>query len=97
MAWGRICIYPGGKELEKVERILPIKWCGLNKFISLKELKQELLKVLLCHQRMKMWGRGQRNGALKHIHSHGVKKIPWTEESDGLYSPWGGKESDTIE
>ena len=24
-------------------------------------------------------------------------KIPWTEEPGGLYSPWGGKESDTTE
>ena len=24
-------------------------------------------------------------------------KIPWTEESGGLYSPWGPKESDTTE
>ena len=24
-------------------------------------------------------------------------KIPWTEESDGLYSPWGCKESDMTE
>ena len=24
-------------------------------------------------------------------------KIPWTEEPDGLPSPWGGKESDTTE
>ena len=24
-------------------------------------------------------------------------KIPWTEESDRLYSPWGHKESDTTE
>ena len=24
-------------------------------------------------------------------------KIPWTEETGGLYSPWGHKESDTTE
>ena len=24
-------------------------------------------------------------------------RIPWTEEPGGLCSPWGGKESDTIE
>ena len=24
-------------------------------------------------------------------------RIPWTEESGGLYSPWGHKESDTTE
>ena len=24
-------------------------------------------------------------------------KTPWTEEPGRLYSPWGGKESDTIE
>ena len=24
-------------------------------------------------------------------------KIPWTEESDGLYSPWGCKELDMTE
>ena len=24
-------------------------------------------------------------------------KIPWTEEPDGLYSPWGLIESDTID
>ena len=26
-----------------------------------------------------------------------VWKIPWTEEPDGVYSPWGHKESDTTE
>ena len=26
-----------------------------------------------------------------------VWEIPWTEEPGGLYSPWGRKESDTIE
>ena len=24
-------------------------------------------------------------------------RIPWTEEPDGLYSPWGRRESDTTE
>ena len=24
-------------------------------------------------------------------------KIPWTEEPGGLYSPWGGRESDMME
>ena len=24
-------------------------------------------------------------------------KIPWTEEPDGLYNPWGRKESDMTE
>ena len=27
----------------------------------------------------------------------GDKRSPWTEEPDGLYSPWGRRESDTTE
>ena len=31
------------------------------------------------------------------IHSSIAWKIPWTEEPNRLYSPWGCKESDTTE
>ena len=43
---------------------------------------------------------GQEDPLEKGMASHSstlAGRIPWTDESGGLYSPWGHKESDTTE
>ena len=49
-------------------------------------------------QEMRVWFLGQEDPLEEEMATHSsilAWKIPGTEEPDGLYSPWGGKELDT--
>ena len=51
-------------------------------------------------QEMSVWLLGRKDPLEKEMATHSnilVWKIPWTEEPDGLYSPWSLKKSEMTE
>ena len=58
-----------------------------------------MVKNLPVMQETQVQSLGQEDPLEKGMATHSsilAWRIPWTEESGGLYSPWGHKESDTI-
>ena len=59
-----------------------------------------VLKNPPAKQEMQVWSLGWEVHLEKEMATHSsilAWEIPWTEESGGLYSPWGRQESDTSE
>ena len=62
-------------------------------------LVAQMVKNLPAMQETQVWSLDLEDPLEKGMASHSrilAWRIPWTEESDGLYSPWSCKESDTI-
>ena len=60
----------------------------------------EMARNLPVMQEIQVQSLGQKDPLEKGMATHSsilAKRIPWTEETGGLYSPWGHKESDMTE
>ena len=63
-------------------------------------LMAEMARNLPVMQEIQVQSLGQKDPLEKGMATHSsilAKRIPWTEETGGLYSPWGRKESDMTE
>ena len=63
-------------------------------------LVAQTVKILPAMQEALVWSLGREDLLQKGMATHSsilAWRIPWTEEHDRPYSPWGGKESDTTE
>ena len=63
-------------------------------------LAAQTVKSLLAMRETRVWFLGWEDSLEKGMATHSsilAWRIPWTEEPNRLYSPWGHKESDTTE